>query len=310
LPDVEADSLHNIACVVGYHDDYARARDYAEQACSLYRSIGHRQGELRALNVMGIASYSQGDYTDAEAQLNQALHLSQEIGERRTESVVLRNLGDLARGQGDYARALAYFEQSLHHCREIGDRRGESETLAFLGLLSHHLGDDTTACENSRRAVHIAQSVDARYEEGVALTCLGHALTGLGQLAEAADAYRQARAIQQELGQTNMAMEPLAGLARVALAEGNPAQALAHVEGILSHLEHGTLDGAEEPFLVYLTCYRVLLAHQDPRAKGILNTAYTRLQERAAKIRDEELRCSFLEKVSAHHEIVEAWARQ
>jgi predicted ATPase/DNA-binding SARP family transcriptional activator len=310
LPEVEADSLHNIACVVGHQDDYAKARDYAEQARSLYRSIGHRQGELRALNVMGVSSYSQGDYTDAEAQLNQALRLSQEIGERRTESVILRNLGDLARGQGDYARALVYFEQSLHHCRESGDRRGESETLALLGLLSHHLGDDAAACENSRRAVSIARSVDARYEEGVALTCLGHALAGLGQLAEAADAYRQAQATQQELGQTNMAMEPLAGLARVALAEGNPMQALAHVEGILSHLGRSTLDGAEEPSLVYLTCYRVLLAHQDSRAGDILNTAYARLQERAARIEDKELRRSFLEKVAAHREIVGAWAGQ
>jgi tetratricopeptide (TPR) repeat protein len=310
LPDVEADSLHNIACVAGYQDDYVRARDYAEQAYELYRGTGHRQGELRALNVMGVATYSRGDYTDAEAQFDQALRLSQEIGERRTESVILRNLGDLARRQGDYAGALAHYEQSLHCCRESGDRRGESETLAFLGLLSHHLGDDAAACENGRRAVSIAQSVDARYEEGVALTFLGHALMDLKQLAEAAAAYRQAQAIQQELGQTNMAMEPLAGLARVALAEGNPAQALAHVEGILSHLEHSTLDGAEEPFLVYLTCYHVLLAHQDPRAKDILNAAYMQLQECAAKIKDENLRCSFLEKVSAHREIVEAWARQ
>jgi DNA-binding SARP family transcriptional activator/predicted ATPase len=311
LPDIEADSLHNLACVAGSQDDYARARDDAEQALDLYRRTGHRQGELRALNVMGVASHGRGDYTDAETQFNLALRLSQEIGERRAESVILRNLGDLACAQGDYARARARFEQSLHCCRQSGDRRGESETMAFLGLLSHHLGDDAAACETCRQAVSIAQSVGARYEEGLALTCLGHALMGLGRLAEAADAYWQAQAIQQELGQSNMAMEPLAGLARVALAEGNPAQALAYVEQILSHLvEHHTLDGAEEPFLVYLTCYRVLLAHQDPRAGDVLSAAYTLLQERAAKIEDKERRRSFLEQVPAHRQILEAWGRQ
>jgi predicted ATPase/DNA-binding SARP family transcriptional activator len=310
LPNVEADILHNIACAISYQDDYTRARDYAVQACTLYRNNGNRQGELRALNVMGVASYSQGDYTDADAQFNQALRLSREIGDRRTESVIQRNLGDLARRQGDYARAQVYYEQSLRQCRESGDRRSESETLAFLGLLWHHLGNDAAACESSRQAVFIAQSVYARYEESMALTSLGHALTGLGQLSEAADAYRQALVLQRELGQSTLALESLAGLARVALAQDNPAQALAHVEEILLHLETSALDSAEEPFMVYLTCYRVLLAHQDPRAGEILNAAYTRLQECAGKIKDDELRGSYLEKVPEYRELVKAWGKQ
>ncbi len=310
LPEVEADSLYNIAGVAAYQDDYVGARDFARQAHDLYHHLGHRQGELRALNVIGVTSYSQGDSTEAAAQFNQALHLSREIGERRNEGVILRNLGSLACRQGDYAGAVACLEQSLDCCRASGDRRSESETLAFLGLAYHAAGDDATACKHSRQAIHLAQSVGARYEEGFALVCLGHALAGLGQLREAADAYRQALAIQRALGESNMAMEPLAGLARVALAAGNPAQALAHVEEILHHLEHHTLGGAEEPLLVYLTCYRVLLAHQDPRAGEVLDMAHTLLQEWAARITPEELRRSFLERVPAHRAIVEAWERQ
>jgi tetratricopeptide (TPR) repeat protein len=307
---VEADTLYNIAGVTAYQDDYIGAHNFARQAYDLYHRLGHRQGELRALNVIGVTSYSQGDSTEAAAQFNRALHLSREIGERRNEGVILRNLGGLACRQGDYAGAVACLEQSLDCCRASGDRRSESETLAFLGLASHAAGDDATACKHSRQAIHLAQSVGARYEEGFALVCLGHALAGLGQLREAADAYRQALAIQRALGESNMAMEPLAGLARVALAAGNPAQALAHVEEILHHLEHHTLGGAEEPFLVYLTCYRVLLAHQDPRAGEVLDMAHTLLQEWAARITPEELQRSFLERVPAHRAIVEAWERQ
>jgi len=76
-------------------------------------------------------------------------------------------------------------------------------------------------------------------------------------------------------------MEPLAGLARVALIEGNWGAAHAHIAPILQHLARSTLDGTEEPQLVYLTCYRVLQACQDPRVSEILHTAYTLLQERA-----------------------------
>ncbi len=102
-------------------------------------------------------------------------------------------------------------------------------------------------------------------------------------------------------------MEPLAGLARVALAQGVLAQAQAHVEQILTHLEAGNLDGTLEPDRVYLTCYQVLRATEDRRAQELLNRAYHELQDRAAKIDDESLRCSFLENVADRREIRAEW---
>jgi hypothetical protein len=86
------------------------------------------------------------------------------------------------------------------------------------------------------------------------------------------------------------------------------------VEEILSHLQMDAplvgsgqgLIGAEEPFRVYLTCYRFLKASQDPRAEDVLRTAHRLLDERAARIGDEELRRSFLENVAAHREILSA----
>jgi hypothetical protein len=103
-------------------------------------------------------------------------------------------------------------------------------------------------------------------------------------------------------------MESLAGLARISLMQGDPVESQALVEEILSFLECNTLDGTSEPLRVYLTCYRVLTANQDPRAREIMNTAYRQLQERAAKIGDEEMQRSFLENVSSHREIMRAYA--
>ncbi|MGD8399276.1 MAG: hypothetical protein PVG11_10515, partial [Anaerolineae bacterium] len=55
-----------------------------------------------------------------------------------------------------------------------------------------------------------------------------------------------------------------ARLVRVCLACGDPVRAMGHVEGILSYLEGGTLKGTEQPLPVYLSCYRVLQAVDDP----------------------------------------------
>ena len=87
--------------------------------------------------------------------------------------------------------------------------------------------------------------------------------------------------------------------------QGDLAQAQACTEEILNHLKAGSLYGADEPFRVYLTCYRVLRAAGDARAQAILETAHCLLQERAARISDEKLRHSFLENVAAHREIVQ-----
>ena len=79
------------------------------------------------------------------------------------------------------------------------------------------------------------------------------------------------------------------------------------MEGILDHLEHGTLEGTEEPIRVYLTCYRVLAANRDPRAKELLRFAYGLLQKRAAKIGDEAQRRLYLEDVPAHRALVQEY---
>lgn len=305
----ESATLNNLGVVSADQDDYVEARAYFEQALCIYREIGDRKGEGSLLNNLGnVSADRQGDYAKARAYYEQALRICREVGDRKVENNALTNLGNVSGKQGDYAGAKAYFEQSLLIYREIGDGQGEGEVLAYLGLLSHHLGDDEAAREYSQQALRIAQDLNNRRVQGYASTNLGHALAGLGHLGKAADAYRQALALRHELGQPNLVMETLAGLARVSVAQGDLAEAQAQVEEILGHLETNTLDGTEEPFQVYLTCYRILSAHQDPRAQAILNTAHSLLQERAAKISDEEMRRSFLEKVAAHRGILSEWA--
>jgi tetratricopeptide (TPR) repeat protein len=301
-------ALANLGNISLSQGDYAVARAYYEQATRLDREIGSRRGESMALGNLGIISSVQGDYAGARAYFGQVLRIFREIGDQEGEGRALAHLGKASHNQGDYAGARVHYEQALHIFREIGNRQAESWVLTELGLLFHQLGDDEVASEYSRQALHIAQELGIRSGQAHGLTNLGHAQTSLDHLAEAADAYREALVIRHEVGEHHLAMESLAGLARVSLAQGEIAQALAQVEDILNHLETKTLDGTAEPFRVYLTCYRVLRANQAPRAQAVLNTAYNLLQERAAKISDEELRRSFLENVAAHREILSEWA--
>jgi tetratricopeptide (TPR) repeat protein len=148
----------------------------------------------------------------------------------------------------------------------------------------------------------------SRRLEADGLSQLGFIRAEQGDYDEGRAYYKQALCIYRELGDRGEAMVCLAGLAHISLTQGNLAAAQDHVEEILSYLETGSLGFMLGPFRVCLTSYRVLRANGDPRADDVLQRAHALLQERAAKISDEEERRSYLENVAAHREIVEEYA--
>jgi tetratricopeptide (TPR) repeat protein len=238
----------------------------------------------------------------------ETLRLRQGIGDRRGVASTFNNLGLTHMQLGAYARAKAYFEQALSLWREVGDQQGEGLTLANLGLLYHNLGKNNRALGFLQQSLEIAVSLNNRSTEANALTSLGHVLSSLGDFEQADITYHKALRLRQDLGQPSLAQELLAGLARLHLTKGDLTQASAFVEDILSHPKADNIEGLDEPFLIFLICYRVLRASNDPRAQSILEKAYNLLQERVASITDEALRRSYLENVVAHREILAAWS--
>lgn len=314
----EASALNNLGLVLWRQDDYEGATRYFEQTLHTRREIGYRHGESASLSNLGGVTGDQGDYAQARAYYEQALLICREIGDRWGEGLALGNLGLVAMYVGNHAEAEDFSQQALQIRRGIGDRRGEGVVLVNLSLLAHQRWEHETARSYGQKALQIAQNLGNRHILGYALTVLGHSQAALGDLEEAVAAYEEALEIRHAMGQSSLAMEPLAGLARVALLRHRPEatqQALAAVEEILQHLEladppvDGTprlhLEGTMEPFRVYLTCYQVLQANGDPRAGPTLQAAYRILQERAGRISDDEMRRSFLEDVAPHRAIWE-----
>jgi tetratricopeptide (TPR) repeat protein len=343
----EGRALNNLGVVFTERGDPAGAKDYYEQALSILQKIGDRRGEGRALNNIGVVAFQlgrledgrtayeqsraifreiggqrgeaavltnlgelccvQGEYGDAYGYLQQALQIVQDIGHRSIEIPILAFIGDVFLAQGDYSNAKNSFEDALAISRDVGYLRGKCQALSGASLVSHHLGDDKLAQDYSQQALAIAQEIEDRDSECYALTRLGRALAGQGHLEDAADCYQNALESRRDLGQLQLALPPRAGLARVRLVQGDLAQALHQAEEILNRLEIGPVIGTPQPLEIYLTCYQVLEAYDDPRARDILKTAYHTLQERASKLNKDQMRQSFLENVAAHREILDIW---
>ena len=167
----------------------------------------------------------------------------------------------------------------------------------------------------ARAAVETAVAVHARDQEAAALCRVGDAELALGRHAPAAQAFASAHARASEIA-SPYRHDASAGLARVALAQGDTAAAMQALEPLLAlgakaGADDNPLEGVEFPRLVEWTCHRVLASAGepgDPRAAEWLTRAHEALQAQAATITDAALRQGFLRNIPAHREIVAAWA--
>ena len=104
--------------------------------------------------------------------------------------------------------------------------------------------------------------------------------------------------------------EAAAGLARVALAQGDEAAALRAVQAVLDHVGNGGTLGGTDARLIEWTLHRVLAQAHDPRAAEWLARAHDALQAHAVRLSEAALRHGFLNNIPHHREIVAAWARR
>jgi predicted ATPase/class 3 adenylate cyclase len=309
----EGHSLYRLGHVYLCQGVYPAARDHYRQALEIYRAETHHQGEADSLSVLGVVHYELGDCPMARDYDERALSIYRTTGDRRGEAITLGNLGTVYCDLGDYQAARDNHKQALDIRVTIGDRWGEAVSLVNLGLVYHGLGDDEVAKEHCQQALTIQREIGDRRGQGYSLTYLGHALAGLGELEAAAQAYDEALQLRRELGQYSLLIDDLAGLARIAMAQGRSEQALERVEDILAWIETYGSEGIEYPCQVYLTCYRVLTWAADgdaptmARARAILSQAHAALMKQATAISDEALRSKFLENVKTNREIVALW---
>lgn len=296
----EGQALNNLGLVSENLGDYPRAHRYFEQALPIYREIGDRQGESWNLNSVGYSCYLNGDFDEASDYFRQALALCRLTGDRWGEDISLYNIGVLALAMGDYEEARAYLVQALDLCQEIGDRWGEVWRLSHLGLFFHITGENRTGLAYVSRALELARQLGDRPVQARTLTYLGHIQRALGQKSEAGETYRQARALRLELDEPHLALDAAAGLANLALDDGDLSTARQWVDTILEfQVQRGSLDAAEDPAAIYRVCFRVLAQSDAPEdqamAEQLMESSRRFVLERAEKIRDPRRRETYLD---------------
>ncbi|CAG1015709.1 partial Response regulator protein VraR, partial [Anaerolineae bacterium] len=301
----EGEMLSSLSIIFREWGDYDRARTCCERALWIDSQIGNRLDEARVLINIGIIYQLQGIYEEAEKYYQKSLTISYETGYRRCRGLAQLSLGVICQLLGDFHNAQDLFLQALNLFEAIGFRLGISEALYHLGLIACDMGDVGTARGYARQLLIIAQADGNRFSQIYALKIMGHAQVEMQHPQETLSAFQQAIGIGRELNQTSQVLPLLADLANVYQTQGDLAQAQVQVEEILKYQGTKTLEESEnDPCQIYLACYRVLKAGPDPRAFTVLQTAHQILQDRAARLSDEQRRHSYLENIAAHREIL------
>lgn len=306
--ELRLDAQRLLAIALCYLGDDEAGKALALRGLTDAQATGSRRAEGRSLNALMVIASAQDDLFARVEWGQQYLQIQSEVGDRRTEAVARGNLGQAWLDLGETTRARRDLEEALKLHRAVGDRASEPHVLTNLSELALWQGQDVLALAHAQAALDIAQAVQAQLWQARALLCLGNAELALGRIAAADAAFERSHALLIAIGNASR-HDAIAGRARVAMAQGDVAAALKHVQGLLTHLaEGGTLRGTQWPRTIRLTCYEVLAQANDARAVAVLAAAHADLQARAATIDDAAVRHNFLTYIPVHRNIVAAWS--
>ncbi len=100
--------------------DYAAAAADQRQALDLFRQLGDRLGQARALDELGLMQQQAGDYPAATASVTEAIELFRDLGSRYDLAMALNSLGELSFRTSATQEARSRHSQALAIARELG----------------------------------------------------------------------------------------------------------------------------------------------------------------------------------------------
>ena len=196
----EAASLGNLGLACYSLGQYHKAIKFHHRSCKVSRKIGDRQQEANSLGNSGLAYYSLGQYHRAIEDGEQSLVIKREIGDRQGEANSLCNLGNAYDSLGQYDKAIEFHEQSRKVSEEIGYRKGEANSLGNLGTAYQSLGEYDKAIKSHQESLDISWEIEDRQGEAISLGNLGKTYKSRGQYGKAIDFYQQSLDISREIG--------------------------------------------------------------------------------------------------------------
>lgn len=260
--------------------------------------------------LSGIAIvYDEASDPQKAVDLNiQALALARQTGARALEARILVVLGNTYRGLGLYALAQTTLEQALEANRAIGARRERAYVLDNLGLVHIAQINPNKAKPLLEEALAESVAIGDEYLQAACYRTLGYIAEQSDDISLATLHFDQARNRFEALNLFRLAMEPIAGLARLALAQGDLQTSQAYADQLWQYLnQHGMSSLVLEAHLACADVFQAAGNQED--AIGVIESSYRELIDRAYRISNPEWRKAFLENVPENKQMLQYWQK-
>ena len=219
--DATATILHGLSIAYfNVHGDHPRAVRACEEARDLYRAVGDRRGEAKALIFLGGLNMARGDFDVARTILREAVEVARAVHDPRQELTALNDLGEVAYRRGGYDESQALFDSALALARAAGDRQREAFIMANLGRTLVDKGHYAAALPYARQALDLAQAIGAPQYVQLALVLLGAHAAGQGDYAAAQRWWEQAVEAARATGSQSLEARSLYAVAEAERRQG------------------------------------------------------------------------------------------
>jgi predicted ATPase len=260
--------------------------------------------------LSGIAIvYDEASDPQKAVDLNtQALALARQTAARALEARILVVLGNTYRGLGLYSLAQATLEQALEANAAIGARRERAYVLDNLGLVHIAQFNPTYAKPLLEEALAESVAIGDEYLQATCYRTLGYIAEQSGHIQLATQHFDQSRNHFEASNLFRLAMEPIAGLARLALAQGDLETSLGYADQLWQYLnQHGMNSLVLEAHLACADVFEAAGNLED--AIRVIDSSYRELIDRAYRISNPEWRTAFLENVPENKQMLQYWQR-
>ncbi len=230
----QAEALSNLAYLESFDGppDVKAARADYRRALSLRRAAGDVDGEANTLNGLGLL---ETEATEAVKQLEAARRLAQRSPNRETEVSIVSNLAGVYQKHGNLQAALDRYDEALQ-ASHLGTVGTQVSILHNVGSLYVELGDLERALDVYRRVLRLDPSSEEALQAQVNM---GYIRYKERDLAAAGEAFRNALELSRKRRLTRPEASVHAGLAHIAMDQGDGKLALGHLQAALA------LTGAE-----------------------------------------------------------------
>ncbi|MCB8928747.1 MAG: protein kinase [Ardenticatenaceae bacterium] len=305
---VQAVCMFDLGVLAFYTNKFDAARQKIEAAVELFELDNDKRNIIRCADNLGTMAAIEGDYDVAAQHFEKAMALCRSVDWPYGEVHVLAHLGNTYFQLGKYAHCREMHQQSLALARTLGERRAEVVSLDTIGLAYQFEGDVAQAQHCFELALTLHDEINYPRGKAFVQTHLGLLLANMEETEQAAVYLYDALTTRSSDGAKQISMDTELALAWLDMARGDSEFALERAREIGAWLQENGADGLELPMLVYWHCFTILnMLGSTDEASDLLEEAHTYLQEKAARIQDDDTRDSFLQNVPYHRQIMAAW---